>query len=121
MRDKTDRATPHIADSGPAGPISPTYRGFRVSVADAGELPAKQRAIDAFWSRAYFEAQTPAGREAVIAQEREWRKRRESGPDPPVRRREEDVIRVRLRGNHQQIVAVGQCLEIQSATFNAPE
>jgi hypothetical protein len=49
-----------------------TYRGFVIRCL-AAELPAKQRAIDAFWSKAYYEAQTEAGRRAVIEQEKEYR------------------------------------------------
>jgi hypothetical protein len=68
------RTTPHCVDSCPAGSgeIAPQYRGFQLHCL-AAELPAKQRAIDRFWSDAYFKAQTEAGRRAVIAQEREWR------------------------------------------------
>jgi hypothetical protein len=69
---KADHSASHSADSGPQGMIRPTYRGFSISC-EASELPAKQRAVDAFWSKAYFEAQTPAGRQAVVRQEREWR------------------------------------------------
>jgi hypothetical protein len=54
------------------GLVSPAYRGFKISCLSA-ELPAKQRAIDEFWSRAYFAAQTPAARQAVIEQEKQWR------------------------------------------------
>jgi hypothetical protein len=66
------RAAPHVADSGPAGLISPQYRGFIIRCL-AGELPAKQRQINEFWDRQYFSAMTPAGRQAVVDQEREWR------------------------------------------------
>jgi hypothetical protein len=75
---KTDRKSAaegaHYADSCAAdrGEIYPVYRGFKLSCLSA-ELPAKQRAIDALWSRACFAAQDRAGREACIRQEREWR------------------------------------------------
>jgi hypothetical protein len=69
---KPDRTAPSGADSEPQGMAAPQYRGFVLHCL-AGELPAKQRAVDAFWSKAYFEAQTPAGRQAVVQQEKEWR------------------------------------------------
>jgi hypothetical protein len=71
---KTAADGAHYADTCAAdrGEIHPVYRGFRVTCS-ASELPAKQKAIDGFWSRAYSAAQTPAARQAVIDQEREWR------------------------------------------------
>jgi hypothetical protein len=69
---KYGRATSHIAESDPQGMVAPQYRGFTIRC-EAAELPARQRAIDAFWSKAYYEAQSPVGRDAVIAQERKWR------------------------------------------------
>jgi hypothetical protein len=68
------RTDPHHADACPADrdEINPVYRGFKLNCL-AAELLAKQRAIDAFWTTLYFETQTQAGREAVIAQEKEWR------------------------------------------------
>jgi hypothetical protein len=73
-QDRKSVATARTAGSCAAdqGEISPVYRGFKLKCF-GNELPAKQRAIDEFWSRAYLEAQSPAAWQAVFAQEKEWR------------------------------------------------
>jgi hypothetical protein len=68
---KQDRSSTHNYVE-PSVAIGPVSRGFKLNCL-VGELPVKQRAIDAFWSKAYFEAQTVAGRQAVVDQEKEWR------------------------------------------------
>lgn len=65
---KTDRATPRYADDSRLGQIAPTYRGFVIRC-EAAELPAKQRQVDEFWSRAYFSAQSQAARQLSIKSE----------------------------------------------------
>jgi hypothetical protein len=76
---KQDRARhystgPHMTGACAAdhGEIAPVYRGFKLTCTST-DLPRLQKAIDKFWLNAYFGAQTPAAREAVVQQEKEYR------------------------------------------------